>query len=229
MKFRLRRTRTRGNILVLLLIGVIVFAALTAVVMQGGNGISNLTRERSQIAVDRTIGFASNLKAAVGGLIQSQNISETAIRFAHPKLNAAYGDITTTPKNQVFSLEGGGVDMVDVPQNVTTVAGQQWEFYANTAVPQVGDDATPDLVMVLPNITESFCRALNQKIGYAATAAIPTDGGTCIYEASATRFAGSFSGTVNTMDAATFTFKPAMSACVQCGTTYHFYQVLLER
>ena len=128
----------------------------------------------------------------------------------------------------MFNISGGGVALPDVPKNIND--GSQWEFIATTRAPDVGQDANPDLMMVLPNVTESFCRAYNKKAGYTASDAIPTDSSACLYDTGA-RSNGSFtaSGSANSMDEGLFK-KPASFACVACtGPAYHAYYVLNDR
>jgi hypothetical protein len=214
-----------GSAMLMIMIAVVLMAALTYAVTRSQQGAPTLSRENVSLAVDQVEGFGLNLKRAAENMTRAGN-SETAISFASADLTG-YGTPDTAPATEVFNIQGGGVAYMSVPANISD--GSQWEFSGSTAAPQIGDDGVPDLMMILPNVSESFCRAYNEKAGYAADASIPTDSAACLYDTSA-RFTGTFAadGDINTMDAASFR-KPAPFACVACGSAYHAYYVLLER
>ncbi len=219
------KTPSKGNALFMILIAITLIAALTYAITKSDGGSANMTRERASIAADGMAAFAVNLKRAVDNMTRG-GISESAISFASASLTG-YGMPDTAPRNEVFNIGGGGVSYLDPPQNVND--GSQWEFSGTTAAPGVRDDATPDLMVVFPHLTESVCRAFNRKAGYTDSTPVPTDTGACVYDTGA-RFSGTFPTTgINTMDAATFR-TPAPFACVQCADdTYNAYYVLLER
>lgn len=223
--FMKRFNRSSGNVLFLILVAIILFAALTAAITKSNQGSGSLTSEKLNLAADQVGAFGIDVKRAAENIIRNGN-SETTISFATADL-ADYGTPDATPKTEVFNIAGGGVGYLDVPQNIND--GSKWEFTGATAIPGVGDNATPDLVMVLPNVTPQFCRAFNQKAGYEAGAAIPTDTSACVFD-TGKRFAGSFpTSSINTMDAGTFRATPAPFACVACGAAYHVYYTLIER
>lgn len=220
--------RTSGNVMFMILIAVVLLAALTYAVTKSDSGGTAMTQERASVYSDQLASFGLDLKRATENMTRA-GISETAISFAHPNLTG-YGTPDTTPKNEVFNIAGGGVGYVAPAANVND--GSQWEFTGSSAAPGVGDDATPDLMVVFPHLAEPICRAYNKKAGYALETAIPTDTGDCVYDTTK-RYNGTFpTSGINTMDAGTFR-SPAPMACVACGsgvsTTYNAYYVLLER
>lgn len=216
----------RGNILFMLLVAIVLIAGLTYAITRSDGGVTNLSREKTSIAADEVASFAVDIRRGIETMTRTGR-SESTISFAHASLNG-YGTPETAPDAEIFNIAGGGVAFVDVPSGIND--GSQWEFYSYTAAPGVGDDATPDLVLVLPNVTETFCRAYNTKAGYDQAAAIPTDTGVCINDTSK-RFDGTFAsgGAINTMTTATFR-SPAGFACVACDSgAYHAYYTLIER
>lgn len=216
--------RSSGNVLFIILIAIALIAALTAVLTRSEQGGSNLTSEKTSIAVSQMSSFALDIKRAVENMTRA-GISESAISFAQAKLTG-YGTPDTTPKNEVFNIAGGGAGYIDVPEGISN--GSQWEFAGFTAAPGVGDEAVPDLMLILPNVNEKFCRTYNKKAGYADSDPIPTDSSACLYDTSK-RFNGSFATSgINVMDSSSFR-KPAGFACVSCGGTYHAYYVLMDR
>lgn len=220
-----RSKRQSGNVIFLLIIAIVLIAALTYAITKSDTGVTNLTREKATIAAAQVSSFNMGLKRATENMTR-QGMSESTISFASRNLTG-YGTPDTSPSNEVFNIRGGGAGFLPVPANVNN--GAQWEFSSFTAAPGVGDDATPDLMVILPNVQESFCRAYNDKAGYALTDPIPTDDSMCLYDTTK-RFNGSFATgvDVNTMNANTFRI-PAHFACVSCGGVYHAYYVLLAR
>ncbi|HEY8963086.1 MAG TPA: hypothetical protein VIN59_01350 [Alphaproteobacteria bacterium] len=222
------RSNRSGNVLIFILMTVLLLGLLTAAVTKMSGGSGNMDAEQAQIRTAKVVGFAVDLKRAVENMTRAGK-SETTISFASQNLTG-YGTPDTAAANEVFNIAGGGVGYVEVPENISN--GSQWEFYGFTAAPNVGDDATPDLMMVLPNVTQAFCTSFNTKAGFPSGASIPTDSAACVHDTSK-RFSGTFAtaGAINTMDTATFpdVNKPYPSACVACGGSYHAYYVLLER
>lgn len=220
-----QHARPMGNILVMILVAIILVAGLTYAISHGERAGSNLSTEKTTLAVDQSINFALDLKRAVENMTRAGK-SETSISFASADL-PGYGTAGTAPANEVFHIVGGGVSFVRVPANIND--GGTWEIYGNTAAPGVGDDDKPDLMLVEPNVSDAYCAAYNKRAGYAVDAVTPTDSGTCIHNTS-NLYAGTFAtgGAINTMDAGTFR-TPAPFACVKCGAANHAYYVLLER
>ncbi len=219
--------------LVMILIAIGLMAALTAVVSQGFSGGKGTKDLEVKTQVAQVLRYSSGVKSAVDDIYTNKNASETDLRFgAAATTLTGYGAATTTPTFQVFNELGGGASVMKIPSGISN--GDQWEFYGFTRAPDVGVDATPDLMMVLPNVTLAFCQGVNETLGYAKGATPPIDStadGKCIHN-TATRFNGTFAtgGGINDMDRANFTVKPAKYGCVQCaGPAYHYFYVLLER
>jgi len=217
-----------GNILFMILVAIVLIAALTYAITRGEGGKSSMDREQAAIHAAKIVSFALDVKRAAENMTRSGK-SESTISFAESHLTG-YGTPDSAPANEVFNIAGGGASYADIPKNINN--GAQWEFSGFTAAPNVGDAATPDLMLVLPNVSQAFCIAYNKKAGFADTAAIPDDTSMCLYDTTK-RFAGTFATGVdiNTMDTSTFpsATAPAPAACVACGSAYHAYYVLLER
>jgi hypothetical protein len=221
-----------GNILLYVLLGILLLGGLTVALRNTGNFQDNIDTEDLVLKGTQVQRYGAELESAVRSLIQ-RGVSESDIRFAHPDAaSATYGTITTTPENQVFASEGGLAKYRDPPAGVND--GSKWEFFGTTDVPQVGSD-DPELVAVLPNVTEAFCASINAQLGFAAGTQ-PTDhsgGGSpdCIMGADGDRFTGTFDSSPNTMDDTTFSRLPATQGCVQCATdnSYNYFYVLLAR
>ena len=208
------------------MLAVFLIAALTFAITKSQDGSNTLATEKMTLAVNNFGSLGADLRRAIEVITRSGQ-SETTLSFAQSSLTG-YGTPDANTATEVFNIAGGGATYLPVPAGVNN--GSQWEFYGFTRAPYVGDDAAPDLMLVLPNVNETFCRALNKRAGYAPNDVIPTDTATCLHDTTK-RFAGSFAtgGDINAMTTNTFR-QPATFACVACaGPVYHAYYVLIER
>lgn len=218
-----------GNVIIFVLMAIVLIALVTAAIRQGSDSTSNVDREALIMNIAKVRQHASEFERGAAFIINN-GASETDIRFAYGDASSDYGDITLSPQFQMFAAAGGGAEYRKPPDGVND--GSLWEFYGNTALPNVGSDK-PELVAVLPNVTDDFCKKVNADEGYAATLAL-TDSATCINSGAAARVDDTVqyddSGT-NTVDTATFPAgKPVMEGCITCAdSSRHFFHVLHAR
>ncbi len=248
MRDRDRRSGERGNALIIILTAIVLIGLLTAAIQYtskpSGSG-SGIDKEKLVMDASRVRQYAMELEQAVSMIMQN-GYSEVDIRFAHPDAHTDYGDLSadSDPGDQVFHRSGGAATYRKPPPGIQTTAGN-WEFYGGTALPDVGT-GRPELIAVLPNVTEAFCKKINEINGYNSTPQ-PSDTGAgnstsnnaggCIYGQAEARFDDAVqfydepSKTPNTVDAATFTMKPSLQGCAICERDgkYHFFHVLLKR
>ena len=224
--------RERGSILVYVLLGIVLIAALTVAIRNTSTGgQSNLDREDAVLKFSQIQRHGSEFAAAVQDLLQS-GLSEADIRFAHPDAPADYGTITTDPTHQIFGKTGAKAIYRTIPTGIND--GSPWEFFATTQLIQAGSDRA-ELIAVLPNVTEDFCKVVNAQLGFHTND--PTDSATgtspdCVKGGASDRFTGSFDdATPNLLDDTTFSHLPAPQACVYCASdsTYNYYYVLMTR
>lgn len=217
-----------GNALIMILLAVALIGALTAALHSSGKRGANIDKETLILRVTQIQSYATELENGIGFLMQNQ-ISESDIRFAHPDANNDYGDLTadTDKTDQMFHRDGGNATYQIPPKGIND--GSTWEFYGNTALPEVGSDQA-DLIALLPNVTSGFCDQINARVGYSSR---PTDSATCINTGASVRFNGSnqFASSPNTADSASFSIKPALQGCVQCtgDRSLHYFRVLMAR
>lgn len=226
----------RGNILVYALIGIVLVGLLTVALSQGNDGGKDVGQEQMVIKGTEVQRYAAKVQQGVNTVLQNR-VSETDLRFAHPKAPNDYGTITSNPAAQVFHPSGGAAEYAAPPVGVQ-VAAAPWEFFGDVSLPQIGSDRA-DLVMVLPDVTQEFCTSINKQLGFTNEDPTPfPDGvgaGGCLNGGNSSRFDdGTFSSSPNVIadtvpKAASFTRTPAPQACVVCGTDYHYYYVLLAR
>ena len=218
----------RGNVLIIVLLAIALIGALT-VALQGTTGQGgHIDNETLLLRISETQRYTSELERGITYLMQN-SLSESDIRFAHPNASSDYGDLgaDTDKSDQMFAREGGAAQYKPPPKSMND--GSEWEFYGQTALPEVGSSAA-DLVAVLPNVTQAFCERVNEIIGYTAQ---PEDSGTCINGGASARFddGTQFASSPNTATEATFSVKPSMQGCIECTSdgSYHFYSVLMAR
>jgi hypothetical protein len=231
--------------LFMILMAIVLIGLLTAAIsMTSRPEGTNIDKESLLIKTTEVQRYASELERAVLFILQENGKSEVDIRFSHPQAHADYGDLTADADktDQVFAREGGAASFRTPPEGIQ-VAPAPWEFNGGTALPQVGS-SKPDLVAVLPNVTQQFCERINNLNGQTSVQPMDTGGsaasgssaGDCVSGGADVRFdaAQQFydppSSTENTVNEASFTVAPALQACVQCTLGgYHFYHVLLAR
>lgn len=225
-----------GNIIFFILLAIFLIGLVTAALRSTGIESSGIDREDLTIKAAQIRQDAAEIEHAVN-LVMQNGISENDISFASPDAPSDYGTPGSNPKAEIFSTGGGAARYRPAPAGINDGSG--WEFYGTTALPDIGSDK-PDLVAVLPNVTEDFCKQINDAVGQTrpvppAPIAEPVDDGGCVNAGAALRFSSAVhfpTSGINTMDESTFTAKPAGEACVQCSagaTTYNYYHVLMAR
>ena len=219
-----------GNVLIIILLAVALIGALTAAMQGTAQQSAHIDKETLILRVSEVQRYASELERGVNYIMQNGH-SENDLRFAYPNAHSDYGDLSadSDTSDQIFDRLGGAAHYGTPPKNIND--GSTWEFYGHTALPQVGSNAA-DLIVVLPNVTQSFCERVNSIIGYDDTSQ-PTDSSICINGGASQRFDDTtqFDSSPNTVADATFSIKPSMQGCVQCtnDNSYHFFHVLMAR
>lgn len=231
-----------GNVIMFVLIAVVLIGVVTAAIRSGGGNNAHADNEQLVIRAAEIRQYGSELERAVAFIMQN-GTSEYDIRFAHANADAGYGTMPATAEdriNQVFAREGGGAAYRLPPLGLQT-AQTNWQFYGNSALPQVGS-ARSDLVAVLPHVTAEFCAVYNKGAGYPA-GVIPVDPDPgCLHYGAAGYFSNA-DGTADTADdyggdniipagSTPNAFRvPATQGCLQCAgdSSYHVFHVLLAR
>lgn len=221
----------RGNIIFYVLIGIVLIGLLTMAVRNTGGMKDDINTEDMGLKAAQIQRYGAALAQSVAILLNN-HISESELRFAHPDAAGDYGVITDDPTRQIFAKEGGKAAYNAPPAGVND--GSNWEFFATTAIPEIGSDKA-DLVAVLPHVSAEFCAVINTQLGFAAGSQ-PTDPGSgspaCIMGAASDRFDGSFNDAApHELDDASFSKLPAAQACVKCSSdnSYNYFYVLMAR
>ena len=238
----MNRNTENGNVLILILVAVILFGALSFTVgqmLRSGNAEA-IGEQQASIYADEILGYAQQMRQAVQGMRISSGCDETEISFENAVV-AGYTNGANTDC-QVFHSDGGGMTYITPSSDFGT--GTEWVFSGRPQVHGVGTTDTlltcatcADLVVSLYNVLDIICTRINEKMGISG---IPQDSGDLNIE----QFTGSYSGSDSisgcptnaaascpsgTFESSELWSKPV--GCFEEGATGNnvFYQVLLTR
>lgn len=158
-----RRISEAGNVLFLILIAVVLFAALSYAVTQssrsGGGGADG---EANLVNSAQITQYPASVRTAIVRMIIG-GVDVTQLNFDPP---SAFGATCTgNPTPCVFHPNGGGATYVTAPAAVTANGGQgQWLFTSDFAIEDIGTTAN-DIIALLPGVGASICQRLNTELG----------------------------------------------------------------
>jgi hypothetical protein len=223
------RKQESGNVFLFILIGIVLFAAITYVMSSSmsSQGTSRLSARQADLAVSEVMDFTRKLERAVNTM-RRNGISESDISFENGGsfVNASCNDASDQnfPACQIFNPLGAGLSMQDIPPNIND--GSAWHFTGRTCIE--GGSATgcdtdgvsnEELLAVLPNLDEQVCTLINQRLNITS---IPADTGGG-YSSSA------FTGTYSDDSEIILAGGPYSSACFSRLGSFHFYTLLIQR
>lgn len=161
------RTGEQGNVLFLILIAVILFAALSyAVTRTGSNSGGAVDNEKDKIAAAQLIQYPAGLRAAMIRMVIGGTHADE-LRFDRPSDFAGLSDLNV----QLFHPHGGEATYADAPSNMmaSDTAGM-WYFNIEVEVQDIGlsDSGSPDgndVMAFLPGIRKGLCASVNEDLG----------------------------------------------------------------
>lgn len=180
-----RRNKERGNILFLILLAVVLFAALSYAVtssMRGGG--KDMSAENVQMGTAAMLQWFGAVDAAVLRMNLSDDIRFEDISFGYdtrtlvtqtPTLNYAHNARCTTDRCRVFKPDGGGVAPPEFSRYAntnpsgavdSTIYSGQAAFYM-MQWPDAGTSKN-DVMVGLWNILPSVCQEINKSQGITA-------------------------------------------------------------
>ena len=218
--------KEEGNALFLILIAVTLFAALSYAVTQSGRGSGTGATDDSNLIISSQVTqYPASLRSGVDRLlIRGWGASE--ILFITDTADGNYGDDVN-----LFNPNGlSGVIPQDPPQNaVIDVDTAEWVYNKDVALPEIGVDATADIVAILDGLKQNVCSMINEQIvgrDYFSTPDnVPELSGT-VADWEATIAAGTITSSV-AGDATKMEGKAFL--CVENGDgNYVYYHALVE-
>ncbi len=242
----------KGNVLFLILIAVVLFAALSFAFTQNTRpGIATPNSEVLEIQASEIVQYATYIENTIMRMIISQKCSPEDISFYMPGIAklATYKHTPESPDTcKVFHPLGGGANYHLIPtefldETYTGVGGFNTTIFANrTCVEDVPEPEASacnsdgidneDLVMIIPFLkSKALCSKINARLGVMPYNADPPYDANCGFIWNAT-FDGNYSDGYE-IDSAGGELKNQRSGCFAgnavCPETYTFYHVLIAR
>jgi hypothetical protein len=223
----------RGNILLIIFVAVALFAMLGYALTQGARGLSSsTTREQDRLNASEIIQYGNDIRPAIDKLLllggaADINTSGNGILFSATGANAAYGTPGTQPATELFNASGGKITYATPPQ-AACASACAYEFSGQYTVTGVGDDANPELVMLVPDIKQGTCEQLNSVLGLGWSS-IPTGGALTLTRFDGTAYGG---GNAVTLTGAANIFVGKRAFCYKEATgagRYIFLEVIRAR
>jgi hypothetical protein len=221
-----------GSSLIIILVAIALFAALSyALSQQGGSG-NTLSAERARLLASDVIDMGNKQAEAVARL-RLKNISQTNISFENSSILTYTNSGCTTDLCRVFAFDGGGLDW-ETPINDIN-GGKNWGYSGDLSIQNIGS-GDADLVALLPDISSTLCDRINTLLRlYDAGDTIPNFGGV-----SANVFTGNYLSTPVNLTSSKIDGQK--SGCILISTatgtaftgapltnTHVYYQVLIAR
>ena len=241
-----KNTAQRGNVLFIIILGVILFAALIMAVNQNmTNGNQQLSETRLTVLADDIITTAATYEKAVQKL-QAKGISENRISFTRASGDGYELTPASDATEQVFNIAGGGAnytqlaaDVLDSTQSAQSNYGD-WMFIGAMEVTGIGTDgsgATADeLIAFLPYVRQDICKKINQRVGVTTANGDPPQENDTI---KTDKYTGTFdAGDEDIGSVVSANLNGKKSGCFRGDTLvggsdisdkYYFYYVLLPR
>lgn len=179
--FCLRRCRPlqnqAGNALLIILIAVALFGALTFAITKSRTTFTSATsQEEARILAAEMIQYGDAVRNAVSKLTlvggaRFSGSSDTSPSFYTTGVSTDYQ--TAGPARfEVFSKDGGAISYQTPPEDAC-VSACAYDFAGGFLIPAVGSDTADDLAMVVQDVDPLVCKRINdvQKTGWTS---IPT-------------------------------------------------------
>jgi hypothetical protein len=184
---KFRNPAEKGNALFLILIAVALFAALSYAVTQTGRGGGTTSREQTALLAAQITQAGADLKTVATRMVLTGTPVASLQFGVNPTEGAnldALGNwlFCTSGPNCVFAPDGGGAAQPSLPVQVFDQNARNTNFGGKTNINQeyatitdnggfkgIGQDLSPDVVVLFPAIRQDICVAINQGLGLGST------------------------------------------------------------
>lgn len=237
------RKNEAGGVLIIILVAVALFAALSYTVssMMRSGSPDHISVEKSKLSGSQMLDFGRQVRRVIQDLRISNGCTTEEISFT----SESGDDYEHTPAAadtcKVFHSDGGAISYLPPVKEwlakISPAPALQgtWYFPANVCAEDVGSGAAgcgsdgtdnEDVIMILPYISEQICEQINKQLGLTA---IPTETGDA-WPSGGDAYVGSFANDteLNQGGRQQGCFQGSGSNTPPSGT-YHFYQVLVPR
>ncbi len=242
----------RGNILFLILLAVVLFAALSyAVTSSTRGGGKDVGDEKAQSIASALLQYASLAEQTVSRLKLTNGCSDTQLSFENGTVTGyANANAPADKRCHVFDPAGGGMAWQSPPIGANS-DGTPYLFTAQICIPSVGtgpvsgcwtdgSDSDTELLIMLSGVNEKVCNYINARSDIAAAGdGLPpfSNGGSMQTKY---KFTGTFLGTTSSNHIAGLAFKGRPTGCFEMPASagdnsntragnYVFYHTLLVR
>lgn len=170
--------KQRGNILFLILLAVVLFAALSYAVtssMRGGG--KDAGSENVKLTVSQIINQTTLIRAMVNRLILINGCTANDIHFYANGIHSYWVGPVGKEKCGVFRSTGGGVSFASVPSeaidqsttinngsSLSELTSRDYFFPSGVILQNVGT-SSPEMIMVVPAVNREICIEFNQAVG----------------------------------------------------------------
>ena len=180
-----KRSRESGNVIMIILIGVVLFAALSYTVNKGMRVAGDLgSSEKTSLRATEIITYGNSMFNAVQYLT-ANGCKDNALNFDNPVVTGYTNNVAPSDKScNVFNPAGAGMTWRTISaasfdsSKSTSYEYGQWFISKNSLILGVGSsDTAPagvDLILFLPYISKDVCTAIDKKLGYTGTIPLVT-------------------------------------------------------
>jgi hypothetical protein len=235
----------KGNVLFMIMIAVMLFAALTYAITSGSRGTSTMDRERGTISATDYMSYGATMEKMTTRML-GDDISENGISFENTVWKFYDGNnvmganaACTNDACKMFNASGGGlgarifkVNEVALPADGDIQSGHGGVYALK--VSGVGT-AAADLVLMIAVLDANTCKQINTNLGITNPSDQPpadTWAGAVLYTGSYTSGPNDATDTIG--DIATQIVGKSAGCIKRSGGAYgvldnYFYQVLYAR
>ena len=191
LKISLESQNARGSVLVIILVAVALFGALSYVVagmMRTDGGVNAVSEQQAGLHASAILGYASSVRRAVQDVRISNGCEETQLSFEKPPFDNSDGyQNTNSPSDfscHIFHPSGGGVSAIqpsiEWQDGIEAAARsgilEEYFITATIQIPAVGTGDTAafgadseamtdtEILLILPWLNERICRKINEDI-----------------------------------------------------------------
>ncbi len=223
----MRHKSEQGNLFVIILLGVILFAALAVTFSRGmqGTNVSKISKKQAGLYVEELLDYALKVERGVHRLLR-KGVSESDISFHSDRWeHNDYEHASAQPdEHKVFHPDGGGVTWRPVPDWST---GTEWEYIGGSGIADIGTDggASGKELMMRIAVPLEVCLAVNERFDVQNPDGAPPEDATM----NSTKYKGIFTLDAD-YDAPEIDGK--RTACAYDSSPvhkYYFFHVLVER
>ena len=224
----LERISERGNVFIFILLGIVLFAALSFTISKGfrSQTTDTMSNRDAQLAASDIMDFAQSVERGINRL-RRKAISESDLSFDNDVV-AGYAHSTARPDNHhVFDPAGAGVSWRNPPAGANN--GDNWIITGASCVTDLnngtsgcdtdGNIRNEELLIVLPNVDQAVCEALNEKLNIAGIPANSSEVHSTI------PYRGVFTNNAEI----TVAGGPYSAVCYSISGANHFYYALMAR